>query len=72
MLWGDSDPWLRNAKVKQDKFRIFARKASLEVEEVLLKAGHCPHDEVPDQVNAVLLEWLNGLPMNSAASVAGS
>ena len=72
LLWGDSDPWLRNAKVKQDKFRIFARKASLEVEEVLLKAGHCPHDEVPDQVNAVLLEWLNGLPMNSAASVAGS
>ena len=58
LLWGDSDPWLRNAKAKQDKFRIFAKKASLEVKEVLLKAGHCPHDEVPDRVNAEMLAWL--------------
>ena len=28
------------------------------IELVLLNAGHCPHDEVPEQVNAVLLEWL--------------
>jgi len=58
LLWGDSDPWLRNAKAKQDKFRVFAQKASLEVKEVLLKAGHCPHDEVPDRVNAEMLAWL--------------
>ncbi len=58
LLWGDSDPWLRNAKVKQDKFRFFAQKASLDVKEVLLKAGHCPHDEVPDLVNAEVLDWL--------------
>jgi pimeloyl-ACP methyl ester carboxylesterase len=25
---------------------------------VLLDAGHCPHDEVPQQVNAALMEWL--------------
>ena len=58
LLWGDKDPWLRNAKAKQDKFRLFARKASLEVKEVLLKAGHCPHDEVPDLVNEEMLSWL--------------
>ena len=59
LLWGDSDPWLRNAKAKQDKFRNFAQKASLNVKEVLLKAGHCPHDEVPDRVNEEMIDWLN-------------
>ena len=60
LLWGDSDPWLRNAKAKQDKFREYAQQASLEVKEVLLKAGHCPHDEVPDRVNEEMLTWLKG------------
>ena len=60
LLWGDSDPWLRNAKLKQDKFRLFAQKASLQVKEVLLNAGHCPHDEVPDLVNKEMLTWLQG------------
>ncbi len=58
LLWGDSDPWLRNAKAKQDKFRTFALKASLEVKEVLLNAGHCPHDEIPDRVNEEMIDWL--------------
>ena len=30
--------------------------------EVVRDAGHCPHDEVPEQVNAALLEWLSSLP----------
>ncbi len=60
LLWGDRDPWLRNAKAKQDKFRVFARKASLDVTEVLLKAGHCPHDEIPERVNEEMLAWLKG------------
>ncbi|WP_320673827.1 alpha/beta fold hydrolase [Prochlorococcus sp. MIT 1341] len=58
LLWGDNDPWLRNAKSKQDKFRLFAQKASLEFKEVLINAGHCPHDEVPDRVNEEMLLWL--------------
>ena len=58
LLWGDSDPWLRNAKAKQEKFRFFANEASVNVKEVLLNAGHCPHDEVPDLVNEEVLNWL--------------
>ncbi len=58
LLWGDGDPWLRNAKAKQQKFRSFAQKASLQVTEVLLNAGHCPHDEVPELVNTEVLNWL--------------
>ncbi len=59
LLWGNGDPWLRNAKAKQEKFRLSAQKASLKVKEVLLNAGHCPHDEVPDLVNAEVLNWLH-------------
>jgi pimeloyl-ACP methyl ester carboxylesterase len=25
---------------------------------VLENLGHCPHDEAPDQVNPILLNWL--------------
>ena len=38
--------------------------------EVVLEAGHCPHDEVPDQVNAALLEWIGGLSAAAAARPA--
>ena len=38
----------------------FLRHAPAATTEVILDAGHCPHDEVPDQVNAALLEWLGG------------
>ena len=58
LLWGDSDPWLRNARAKQDKFRLFAQQASLQFKEVVLNAGHCPHDEVPELVNKEMLIWL--------------
>ncbi len=58
LLWGDSDPWLRDPKAKQEKFRLYAQKASLDIKEVFLKAGHCPHDEVPDLVNTEMLTWL--------------
>ncbi len=60
LLWGDSDPWLRDAKAKQEKFRLFAQKASLEVKEVILNAGHCPHDEIPERVNEEVITWLKG------------
>ncbi|KAL6779808.1 hypothetical protein ACKKBG_A13810 [Auxenochlorella protothecoides x Auxenochlorella symbiontica] len=31
------------------------------VQVVMLEAGHCPHDEVPEEFNARLLEWMEGL-----------
>lgn len=35
--------------------------ALLVVQVVMLEAGHCPHDEVPEEFNARLLEWMEGL-----------
>ncbi|MFN7202316.1 MAG: alpha/beta hydrolase, partial [Aphanizomenon sp.] len=29
--------------------------------EYFLTAGHCPHDEIPEQVNSHLREWVTSL-----------
>ena len=57
LLWGIRDPWI-NAAGRRASFQRHAPEATTEV---VLEAGHCPHDEVPEQVNAALLEWLNTL-----------
>jgi pimeloyl-ACP methyl ester carboxylesterase len=53
ILWGEKDPWI-NAREKGEKFRTYYP----EVTEHYLEAGHCPHDEVPEQVNALISEWI--------------
>jgi pimeloyl-ACP methyl ester carboxylesterase len=58
LLWGIRDPWI-NAAGRRASFQRHAPAATTEV---VLEAGHCPHDEVPDQVNAALLQWLATLP----------
>ena len=54
LLWGIRDPWI-NAPGRRSTFQRHAPKATTEV---VLDAGHCPHDEVPEQVNAALQTWL--------------
>ncbi len=54
LLWGNRDPWMNAA----GKRASFLRHAPSATTEVVLDAGHCPHDEVPDQVNSALLNWL--------------
>ncbi|MEI6030686.1 MAG: alpha/beta fold hydrolase [Synechococcaceae cyanobacterium ELA739] len=58
LLWGIRDPWI-NAAGRRAAFQRHAPAATIEV---VLEAGHCPHDEVPEQVNRALLEWLDQLP----------
>jgi pimeloyl-ACP methyl ester carboxylesterase len=53
MVWGEGDPWM-NSKDRSAKFRQYYPNLS----EQFLNAGHCPHDEVPDQVNAHLKSWV--------------
>jgi pimeloyl-ACP methyl ester carboxylesterase len=57
LLWGIRDPWI-NAAGRRGAFQ---RHAPANTTEVVLEAGHCPHDEVPEQVNRALLEWLAAL-----------
>ncbi len=54
LLWGIRDPWINAA----GRRAAFQRHAPAATTEVVLEAGHCPHDEAPDQVNTALLEWL--------------
>ena len=61
LLWGIRDPWI-NAPGRRSSFQRHAPKATTEV---VLDAGHCPHDEVPDQVNAALQDWLATLSQPS-------
>ncbi|MEB3265143.1 MAG: alpha/beta fold hydrolase [Cyanobacteriota bacterium] len=54
LLWGIRDPWINAA----GRRAAFQRHAPAGTQEVVLEAGHCPHDEVPDLVNTALLDWL--------------
>ncbi len=49
LLWGEADPWM-NYKERAEKFRQYYPQLT----EHYLKAGHCPHDEVPEQVNSLI------------------
>ena len=53
LIWGEGDPWM-NAKERGAKFRQYYPQLT----EHYLQAGHCPHDEVPEQVNTIISEWV--------------
>ena len=54
LLWGSKDPWMNTPK-KRDLYKKYTPE---DTTEVILDAGHCPHDEIPDQVNNHILDWL--------------
>lgn len=53
MLWGEKDPWM-DTKAKGKKFRQYYPN----LVEYYLQAGHCPHDEVPQEVNNLIESWV--------------
>ncbi|XP_024522813.1 uncharacterized protein LOC9640926 [Selaginella moellendorffii] len=55
VLWGESDPLAPSSKA--DKIQALYNDATL----VKLQAGHCPHDEIPTQVNERLALWIASL-----------
>lgn len=52
-LWGTEDPW-----EPIDLGRKLAEYPTIQQFIPLEGAGHCPQDEVPEQVNAILQEWI--------------
>ncbi|GJM86570.1 hypothetical protein PR202_ga02440 [Eleusine coracana subsp. coracana] len=60
LLWGDLDPWVGPAKAR--RIQEFYPDTAV----VHLQAGHCPHDEAPEQANAALLEWLASIDARAA------
>ena len=53
MLWGEGDPWM-NSRARGLQFRRYYPHLT----EYYLKAGHCPHDEIPQKVNQLIIEWV--------------
>ncbi len=56
ILWGEKDPWM-NAQERGKKYRQYYPNLT----EYYLEAGHCPHDEIPDQVNSLIRDWMLNL-----------
>jgi len=56
ILWGEGDPWM-NSRRRSEQFRQHYSP----LKEHFLQAGHCPHDEVPHQVNQLMREWVLSL-----------
>ncbi|MBE9007867.1 alpha/beta fold hydrolase [Fortiea sp. LEGE XX443] len=56
LLLGEADPWMK-ARERSQKFRQYYP----ELTEYFIKAGHCPHDEIPDQVNQLLSDWVKSI-----------
>ena len=53
MLWGEKDPWI-GSRIRGEKFRQYYPSLT----EYYLQAGHCPHDEIPEQVNNLIHSWM--------------
>ena len=53
IIWGSKDPWEPIEEAQR-----WQRYDCVNSFETVTGAGHCPHDEVPDQVNPLLIEML--------------
>ncbi len=58
VLWGEDDPWtpVSGGRI----FQEFAESQPIKFVSIP-KTGHCPHDERPEVVNPLILDWLNNL-----------
>ncbi|MDY6785839.1 MAG: alpha/beta fold hydrolase [Cyanobacteriota bacterium] len=56
VLWGEDDPWtpIAGAKIYQ---QLAQTKENVTFSSIP-NAGHCPHDEKPDRVNGLIVNWL--------------
>jgi len=55
LLWGIKDPWIGTDTA--DRLQALFPASS----RVNLIAGHCPHDEVPAEVNNAIVEFISSL-----------
>ena len=58
MIWGEADPWEDPAEAR----RWAEQYSCIQDLRVLPGLGHCPHDEAPELVNSILLEWVGAGP----------
>jgi pimeloyl-ACP methyl ester carboxylesterase len=63
VLWGENDPWtpIKGAEVYRQLATDGERPGPVTFHSIA-DTGHCPHDERPEVVNPLLLDWLDRLP----------
>ncbi|WP_320676004.1 alpha/beta fold hydrolase [Prochlorococcus sp. MIT 1300] len=52
LIWGEEDPW----EPIQEAKRWHSSMQSIRSLEIIPNAGHCPHDEMPEEVNPLLVK----------------
>ncbi|CAM9397392.1 unnamed protein product [Phaeothamnion confervicola] len=52
LCWGRRDPWIVAAYVNE----LTSLRSDADV--AWVEAGHCPHDEAPEEVNTIIREWV--------------
>ena len=63
LIWGDADPWMNT----YSRGELFQKHYS-NLEEHHINAGHCPHDDAPAEVNALLRDWVLRAVVGESAS----
>jgi pimeloyl-ACP methyl ester carboxylesterase len=56
VVWGEADPWTPVSG--GDIFQQWGDRLSIQFT-TIPKTGHCPHDERPELVNPLILDWLS-------------
>ncbi len=56
ILWGENDPWtpIAGSTLYQERAKNDSKTEFYPISQ----AGHCPHDEKPEMVNSLMLDWL--------------
>ena len=61
LCWGEQDPWIKSATADRME-RLHASfhdgSSGRWMKRISIDAGHCPHDENPDDVNKAILEFV--------------
>lgn len=59
VLWGENDPWatIKTADIYRNLSQDPEGQPSVKFQSIP-KTGHCPHDERPEVVNPLIIEWL--------------
>ena len=52
LIWGDKDPW----EPVQEARKWFETFECIKSLDIISNAGHCPHDEMPEKVNPIILK----------------
>ncbi len=65
LIWGERDPWMQ-VRERSQLYRTYYPQ----VVEHFIEAGHCPHDERPEQVNSLIRDWIEtGIPATAPSLV---